>query len=251
MLEVPAGYGRGVRLGALFTMWIAAPLVLVVFPLAIAVVNVTGAGPFHPLDKAGLEQAGRFPAMIVLEHGFDGLQHIAFFVPFLAVTVAIARRWPARAALLFFFSATSLLFGWAKTLIAINTVNSLGAQYLAADAAGKTAVLAAGTGYDGIYSGLQSMDTYPIVLAFVLVALLPAESGLSRWIRGLGWILVVALGVPFDNLLGLTKPIFFLAGILVLPAFLILLGRWLRRLPVATTPDTSRIEGRQQSSPAG
>jgi hypothetical protein len=231
MLEVPAGYGRGVRLGALFTMWIAAPWVLVVFPLAIVVQNVTGVGPFQPLDAAGLEQAGRFPAMIVLEHAFDGLQHFAFFIPFLTVAVAIAKRWPARAALLFFFSAASLLFGWAKTLIAIDTVSSLGAHYLSADAAGKTAVLAAGTSYNGLYSGLQSMDTYPIVLALILVALLPAESGLSRWIRGLGWVLVVALGVPFDDLLGLNMPVIFLAGILVLPAFFILLGRWLSRLP--------------------
>jgi len=92
-------------------------------------------------------------------------------------------------------------------------------------------VLAAGTGYDGLYSGLQSMDTYPIVLAFILVALMPAESGLSRWIRGLGWVLAVGFGVPFDDLLHLSGPVFFLAGILILPAFLILLGRWLSRLP--------------------
>lgn len=234
MLQVPAGYGRGVRLGALFTMWIAAPWALLVFPLAIIVQNVTGAGPYHPLDAVGLEQAGKFPAMIMLEHAFDGFWHFAFFLPLLAVTVAIARRWPTRAALLFFLAAASLLFGWAKTLIAIYTVLPLGTHYMAADAAGKAAILATGTSYDGLYTGLQSMDTYPIVLAFILVALLPAESGLSRWIRGLGWVLAVTLGVPFDDLLGLSMPVFFLVGIVVLPAFFILLGRWLIRVPISS-----------------
>lgn len=231
--DFPAGYERGIRLGARFTMWFAAPWTLVIFPLAIAVQAVTGTGPFHKLDGAGLEQAGRFPTAIVVEHLVDGSGHIVFFITFLTFAVAIALRWPVRAALLAFFFAASLLFGWAKTFTAILTATSLGAQYLAADAAGKTAVLAAGSAYDGIYAGLQLMDSYPIVLGWILISLLPTSSGLSRWIRGLGWALVLLLVLPWDALLGVDVPVGFLIALIVMAVYLVLVGRWLSRLPVA------------------
>jgi len=64
------------------------------------------------------------------------------------------------------------------------------------------------------------MDTYGLIVALVLLALLPKATGLPRWVRWLGVAMSVAWLLPFG-------PIGFFITTLLIPFWAFLLGRWL------------------------
>ena len=66
------------------------------------------------------------------------------------------------------------------------------------------------------------MDTYGLIVALVLIALLPKATGLPRWVRWLSLAMSVAWLLPFG-------PIGFFITTLLIPFWAFLLGRWLLR----------------------
>jgi hypothetical protein len=68
------------------------------------------------------------------------------------------------------------------------------------------------------------MDSLGVLAVWLSVSLLPAGAGLPRAVRWVGWVMAVAILSP--------GPAFLVVVLLSLP-WLLLLGRWLKGLPVA------------------
>jgi len=230
------GYGTSLSRLAGFTRWITAPWILLVIASAITVQLLTGTGAFHPLDQAGLEQAGRFAGLVTTASMLDGTNHLVFFVTWVGVFIATFKMWPVRAALVLVLGAMSLAFGLTKAITTSYIATSLGARYLADPSANES--LFAGKVADGLRAGLQDMDTYPLAAIWVLLALLPSAAGLGRVARIMG--LVLASALVFDGVLHLASidsPLF-LVVVLVSPPYFFILGNWLKRISRNGLPGT-------------
>src|SRR2546427_12564889 len=219
------GYGTSLSRLAGFTRWITAPWILLVIASAITVQLLTGTGAFHPLDQAGLEQAGRFAGLVATASMLDGANHLVFFVTWVGVFIATFQTWPVRAALVLVLGAMSLAFGLTKAITTSYIATSLGARYLA-DPSANESLFAAGKVADGLRAGLQDMDTYPLAAIWVLLALLPSAARLGCTVRIMGWVLASALildGVV--HLVGVDSPLFAVV-VAVSPPYFFLMGGW-------------------------
>ncbi len=213
---------RSLRLAAFFTMAVTGPYAILLLAAIILSAILTGNVFFPDLaTSAGLEYAGRFPAAVTVGYLADGLSHVLLFVSFMAIVAVLRPRWPTWSQLILVGAIVQLLAGVTKAFVSIHTVISVGAAYLAADAAGKVALLPLGGVVAGLRQGLQDMDTYGVMAVWVLIALLPTETGMPRWVRWLGVGMAAAFLLHFG-------PIGFIIASLLLPVWAFLLGRWLK-----------------------
>ena len=153
----------------------------------------------------------------------ESLVQVAIFVSFVAVFAVLRNRWPVWAHLILIIGASQMILGLTKALTSVYMVTSLGASYLAASAVGKAALLPLGGVVGGLRQGFQDMDTYTLIVVWVLIALLPKATGMPRWVRWLGLAMSVGYLLPFDG------PIGFFIFTLLISFWAFLLGRWLLR----------------------
>lgn len=114
-----------------------------------------------------------------------------------------------------------MLMGFTKGLISSLTFTELGSAYLTADATLRAALIPMASAQEGLVSALQWMDSLGVMFIWILVSLLPSTANLPRSVRWLGWIMTLGILAPDPG---------FLLVILLSPAWLFLLGRWLKRL---------------------
>jgi hypothetical protein len=171
-----------------------------------------------------LELAGMSPVAFGAPILLAGLFHVLFFVTVATLFSALRLTWPVRASLLLVFGACEMITVVIKVLNSLFTFTSLGAAYVAGDAALRATFIPAATAADGLRQALQQVDSLAIAIVWVLISLLPPESRLPRPVRWLGWILALALHSPDPGVV---------LVFLLSPVWLFLLGRWLKRLPAA------------------
>jgi len=217
-LDIPPGYRRAIRFGANWTL-ITSPYMILYLILVFAVGLNESAGVGQVLEFAGTSPVP-FGATILL----DGLFHVLAFVTFVTLFAVLRWRWPVRASLILVCGAWQMIVGFTKALSSFITFTSLGAAYVAGDAALRATLVPVATGADGLRQALQLMDSYGVALIWVIISLLPRESGLPRAVRWLGWILAFALIGPDPG---------FLLVILLSPVWAVLVGLWLKRLLAA------------------
>ena len=215
-LQVPAGYQRGVRFGAIWTM-VCSPYLILYFILIIAIGGL--------VDNGGMAQtldfAGNSPLRFDITNFLDGLFHALFIVPVVALYAILRSNWPVRASLLLVAGAWQMLMGFTKALITIMSFNQLGSAYIHGEAAMRAVLIPMAASQDGLRMALQWMDSLGVLCVWVLVSVLPEEAGLPRAVRWLGWIMAAAILSP--------DPAFLLV-VLLSPAWLFMLGRWMKRL---------------------
>jgi len=214
---------HGLRIAGIFTMAVTGPYAILFLIALFLSVALTGNAFFPDLTtSAGLDYAGHFPTAVLIGYIGESLEQVALFVSFVAVFAVLRKRWPVWAHLLLIVGAWQMILGLTKSFTSVYMVNSLGASYLAANAVGKAALLPLGGVVAGLRQGLQDMDTYGLIVALVLLALLPKATGLPRWVRWLSVAMSVAWLLPFG-------PIGFFITTLLIPFWAFLLGRWLLR----------------------
>ena len=128
--EIPSGYQRVLRFGALWTMIISPYLVL----YFILIILIGGLSDKSDMAQA-LEIAGRSPlafdAMVLL----DGLFHVLFIVTVVTLFTILRLNWPARATLILTAGVWQMLMGFTKAMISMMSFNQLSAAYIHADPA--------------------------------------------------------------------------------------------------------------------
>jgi hypothetical protein len=220
---------HGPRIAAIFTMAVTGPSAVLFLIALFLSVALTGSAFFPDLaTSAGLDYAGHFSTAVFIGYIGESLQQVAIFVSFVAVFAVLRKRWPIWAHLLLTFGAWQMILGLTKAFTSVYMVTSLGASYLAASAVGKVALLPLGGVVGGLRQGLQDMDTYGLIAAWVVIALLPKATGMPRWVRWLGLAMSVGYLLPFDG------PIGFFIFTLLIPIWAFLLGRWLLRQAAGT-----------------
>ena len=230
------GTARGLRLAATFTFTVTAFYGLLFLGTIFLSIALTGDAFFPDVStSAGLAYAGQHPAALTFGYLADAVDGTVFFVTLAAVFVALRSRWPMWAQLILLGGVVELLAVWAKALVSLDTISSLGASYLAADAAGKAALLPLGGVTAGIRQGLQDLDTYPLIAAWMLIAFLPKATGMPRLVRWLGVALAVAFLLPFG-------PIGFFIATVLTPVWAIPLGRWLKREASTSQPSPKTLK---------
>lgn len=217
IIEIPPGYHRWIRLGANWTL-ITSPYLLLYFILFLA---IGGESSISGEIAQTLEIAGKQPVVFGATVLLDGLFHVVFFVTVVTLFAAFRLRWPVRASLLLVAGAWQMIMGFTKGLSSLYTFTSLGDAYVAGDAALRATLLAVAAGEFGLRSALQDMDTYGVMAILIIVSLIPADGAVPRAVRWLGWILTLAFLSPGPS---------FLVVVLLLPIWLFLIGRWLKRL---------------------
>ena len=220
LLEIPPGYERWIRYGAHWTMLIS-PYLILYFAFVFA---VGGASIGSSDVGATLELAGKSPLVFGAIVVLDGLFHVLFFATVVTLYAAVRSRWPVRASLLLVFGAWQMVIGFTKALSSWFTFAHLGAAYVRGDEALRATLIPVAAGEFGLRDALQWMDSLGVLAIWVSVSLLPSSAGLPRAVRWLGWIMAVAILSP--------DPAFLVVVLMSLP-WLLLLGRWLRRLPAA------------------
>jgi len=223
-LQIPPGYERWIRYGANWTLLIS-PYLILYFVLIIA---IGGASIGSTNIRATLELAGKSPFVFGTTVMLDGFFHVLFFPTVVTLFSALRLRWPVRASLLLVFGTWQMLMGFTKALSSWFTFTHLGAAYVSGDAALRATLLPVAAGEYGLRDALQWMDSLGVLAIWVSVSLLPSSAGLPRAVRWLGWIMALAILSP--------GPAFLLVVLLSLP-WLLLLGRWLKRLPAARTSE--------------
>jgi len=217
-LAIPPGYRGAVRFGANWTL-IISPYMILYF----IIVLIIGLG-----DSAGIEQilefAGTAPAAFGATVLLDGLFHVLFFLTAATLFAVLRLRWPVRASLIMVCGVWQMLMGFTKGFSSFLIFTSLGAAYVAGDAALRVTFIPAAMAMDGLRQALQQMDSFGVAVIWIIISLLPPSSALPRAVRWLGWILAFALLGPDPG---------FLLVILLSPIWLFLLGRWLKHLPSA------------------
>ncbi|GAC1309639.1 MAG: hypothetical protein NVSMB27_46870 [Ktedonobacteraceae bacterium] len=219
---------QALRIAAIFTMAVTGPYALLFLVALFLSIGITG-NAFLPdlATSTGLNYAGRFPIAVLIGYIGDPVQQVAIFVSFVAVFAVLQKRWPVWAHLLLIIGALQMVLGLTKGLTSVYMADSLGASYLAANAAGKAVLLPLGGVVGALRQGLQDMDTYGLIVAWVLIALLPKETGMPRWVRWLSLTMSVAFLLPFG-------PIGFFIFTVLIPVWAFFLGRWLLGQAAAT-----------------
>ena len=220
--QIPAGYERAIRFGANWTMVIS-PYLILYFTLVIILEGGVSSGDL----SAELSFAGSSPIAFKAIAILDGLFHALFFITSVTLFAILRSAYPVRASLILVCGAWQMLMGYTKGLFSSYTFTNLGAAYLNADETLRAALVSVATAADGLHSALQWMDSLGSMFVWVLVSLLPATVGLPRPVRWLGWILTIGILAP--------DPAFLLV-ILFSPAWLFMLGRWMKRLTLNSNP---------------
>jgi hypothetical protein len=214
---------HSLRIAAIFTMAVTGPYAILFLVALFLSVGITGNAFFPDLTtSSGLDYAGRFPIAVLVGYIGESLEQVAIFVSFVAVFAVLQKRWPVWAHLLLVIGAWQMILGLTKALTSVDMATSLGASYLAANAAGKAALLPLGGVVGGLRQGFQDMDTYGLIVAWILIMLLPKATGMPRWVRWLSLAMSVAFLLPFG-------PIGFFIFTALIPFWAFLLGRWLLR----------------------
>ena len=228
---------RALRLAAFFTIAVTAFYPLLFLGAGFLLLQLTGNFPIADLSTtAGLAYAGRFPTAATIGSLADGFSHVVFFVTFVAVFAVLRRRWPVRATLIVVGAAWQLVVGFTKALTSVYIITSLGSLYLATPLSGRGAFLPVGTLAQGLRQGLQDMDTYGVIAVWLLLALLPAASGIPRLVRWLGVVMTVAILQPWWDF-------GFPLALLLAAVWAISLGLWLKRQAVTSsaTPASTAV----------
>jgi len=227
------GAARGLRIAGNFTLSVTAFYGILLIGAIFLSIALTGNVFFPDLGTSdGLTYAGQHPIALAFGYIADALDGAVFFVTIAAVYATLRTRWPMWAQLILIGGVGALIAVWAKALVSLDVDSSLGASYLAASAAGKAALLPLGEMAAGIRQGLQDLDTYPLLAAWILIAILPKATRMPRLVRWLGVVMAVAFLLPFG-------PIGFLIASLVTPAWAIPLGRWLKREATASLSNSA------------
>ena len=214
VLVIPGGYQRGLRFGALWTM-IISPYLILYFIMVIIIGGLADDGTVaQTLEFAGNSSLA-FDTTIFL----DGLFHVLFIVTVVTLFGLLRQNWPVRAHLILAAGVWQMVIGFTKALITIMSFNQLGAAYVHADSVLQTFLIPVAASQDGVRMALQWMDSLGVLCVWVLVSSLPLAAGLPRIVRWLGWVMAVAILSP--------DPAFLLV-ILLSPAWLFLLGRWMK-----------------------
>ena len=212
---------HGLHNAAIFTMAVTGPYAILFLIALFLSVALTGNVFFPDLaTSAGLDYAGHLPTAVIIGYIGESLEQVALFVSFVAVFAVLRKRWPVWAHLLLIIGGWQMILGLTKAFTSVYMVNSLGASYLAANAVGKAALLPLGGVVAGLRQGFQDMDTYGLIVALILIALLPKATGMPRRVRWLSLAMSVAWLLPFG-------PIGFFIATLLIPFWAFLLGRWL------------------------
>jgi len=214
-LEIPPGYQRAIRFGANWTLITSPYMILYLFVVLVVGLNDSGSIG-QMLEFAGTSRVA-FGATVLL----DGLSHVLFFVTFVTLFALLRVRWPVRASLILVCGAWQMIIGFTKALSSFFTFTSLGAAYVAGDTALRATLIPVAAGADGLRQALQRMDSFGVAVIWVIISLLPRDSGLPRAVRWLGWILAFALLGPDPG---------FLLVIILGPVWAVLVGLWLKRL---------------------
>jgi hypothetical protein len=223
---------RALRIAAFFTMIVTALYPLLFIGAGFLLLQLTGDFGIPDLStSAGLAYAGRFPTAATIGSLADGFSHVVFFVTFVAVFAVLRRSFPVRATLIAVGAAWQMVVGFTKALTSVYIITSLGSLYLATPLSGRGAFLPVGTLAQGLRQGLQDIDTYGVIAVWLLVALLPAATGIPRLLRWLGVVMTVAILQPWWDF-------GFPLALLLAAVWAISLGLWLKR-QAETSPATS------------
>ena len=220
IIEIPQGYHRAIRFGANWTL-VTSPYLILFF---IAIFAMGGAESVSGEIGQTLEIAGKSPAVFGATVLLDNLFHVLFFITAVTLFAVLRLRWPVRASLILVSvvsGAWQMMAGVTKGLSSLFTFTSLGAAYVAGDAALRATLLPVAAGEYGLTAALQTMDSIGVAAIWVIISLLPRDGALPRAIRWLGWILALALLSPGPT---------FVVVVLLTPVWLFLMGRWLKRL---------------------
>jgi hypothetical protein len=220
---IPPDYQRGIRFGAIWTLVISPYLIL--YFLAIVLAG-TASGDAETIDQT-LVQAGTMPLTFAATVLGDGLFHVLFMVTVVTLFAALRVAWPVRASLILLCGAWQMILALTKVISTVLIFTELGAAYMGGDAAAQTAILPVANAAYQLWQALQWMDSLGVLAIWLLVALLPAATGLPRAVRWLGWIMAAAILAP--------DPAFLLV-VLLSPVWLFPLGRWLLWLATTTAP---------------
>ena len=217
IIEIPQGYHRAIRFGANWTL-VTSPYLILFF---IAIFAIGGAESVSGEIGRTLEIAGKSPAVFGATVLLDSLFHVLFFVTAVTLFAVLRLRWPVRASLILVCGAWQMIAGVTKGLSSLFTFTSLGAAYVAGDAALRATLLPVAAGEYGLTAALQTMDSIGVAAIWVIISLRPRDGALPRAIRWLGWLLALALLSPGPT---------FVIVVLLTPIWLFLMGRWLKRL---------------------
>jgi len=229
--EIPTGYQRGIRFGSVWTM-IISPYLILYF---IVIILIGGLADNSDMAQT-LEFAGKSPFAFDTTVFLDGLFHVLFIVTAVNLFTILRSNWPVRANLILAAGVWQMRMGFTKALISIMSFNQLGAAYIHADSALQTLLIPMAASQDGVRMALQWMDSWGVLWVWVLVSLLPSAAGLPRIVRWLGWIMTIAILGPDPS---------FLLVILLSPAWLFLLGRWMKDLVPSVTSVPSPVAASQ------
>ncbi len=228
---------RGLRIAGNFTLSVTAFYDLVLLGAIFASIALTGNAFFPDLGtNAGLAYTAQYPTAVTFGYIGDAVGNTVVVVTIAAVFVALRTRWPMWAQLILLAGFGSLLAVWGKALVSIDMAGSLSASYLAAGTVGKAALLPLGGVAAAIRQGLQDLDTYSLIVAWILIAFLPKATGMPRLVRWVGVAISVGYVLPFG-------PIGFFIATVLTPAWAIPLGLWLRREATAHGTSASAAAG--------
>jgi hypothetical protein len=228
---------RGLYIAGNFTLSVTAFYELILLGAIFAAIALTGNVFFPDLGTyAGMAYTAQYPTAVVFGYIADAVGNTVFVVTIAAVFVALRTRRPMWAQLILLAGFGSLLAVWGKALVSVDMASSLSASYLAAGTAGKAALLPLGGVAAAITQGLQDLDTYSLIAAWILIAFLPKATGMPRLVRWMGVALSVAFVLPFG-------PIGFFIATVLTPAWAIPLGLWLKRQATAHMTLTSTATG--------
>ncbi len=214
---------RGLRIAGNFTLSVTAFYDLLLLGAIFASIALTGNAFFPDLGtNAGLAYTAQYPTVVTFGYIADAIGNTVVVVTIAAVFVALRTRWPMWAQLILLAGFGSLLAVWGKALVSMDMASSLSASYLAAGTVGKVALLPLGGVAAAIRQGLQDLDTYSLIVAWILIALLPKATGMPRLVRLAGVALSVGYVLPFG-------PIGFFIATVLTPIWAIPLGLWLKR----------------------
>ena len=231
------GVARGLRIAGNFTLSVTGFYDLVLLGAIFASIALTGNAFFPDLGtNAGLAYTAQYPTAVTFGYIADAVGNTVVVVTIAAVFVALRTRWPMWAQLILLAGFGSLLAVWGKALVSMDMASSLSASYLAAGTVGKATLLPLGGVAAAIWQGLQDLDTYFLIAAWILIALLPKATGMPRLVRWVGVALSVGYVLPFG-------PIGFFIATVLTPAWAIPLGLWLKREATAQVTRTPAASG--------
>lgn len=218
-VEIPPVYRQAIRFGAFWTLGISPYLILYIIVTFLLGGVAVGIGQLKPtLEMAG-SSPWRFDTVIML----DAIFHVLFFVTTVTLYAALRKQWPVSSALILACGTWQMVAGLTKGLSSVFTLSPLGAAFVGSNTTLKATLLTFASSLYGLRLALQTMDSFGIVVIWLVISMLPSSSGIPRLVRGLGWIMSLAILAATPS-----GPTFFIV-VLLFPVWLFIMGRWLLR----------------------